>query len=666
MLGGIGRRVTAALWAALSALTLVALTLVAPVAAADGGLVVVADTRYVALPDQSRVHVTIQAVATSFEPDTPDAQVYYSGVTFAVPPGATNISAVSGGARLATSIVEETDDYRALEVTFSRGVFFQQTYAYTVSFDLVDAGGAGDRDVRVGRSVVAFPVWAFGTEEETGGSVRVELPAGYQPTVQGSPMSLGDGAGGPVLTAEPEDPFAFFAYVSADRPGAFVDTALEIPMERQSAEVVVRAWEDDVDWGARVGDLLSEGLPVLERMIGVTYRHPGRLNVEEAAVSRLGEYAGIFDRSEAVIRIRYDADAFVALHEAAHLWFNDRLFDERWINEAWAEFYAVAVGEAIGTTGFTWELSDELLDARIPLNDWGAVGREDLAVEDFAYAATYELAGLIAARTDLEALEGVWRAAANREMSYLPDDGSGASDGRPSLSQPGWQRLLDLLEERTGESYADLWAEWVVNGEQQRLLATRASLRSRYEDVRADAGDWELPEVIRAEMGDWQFADAIDSLQQAERILRDRERIEDLAAALELDPSDELQRAFEGAGSLDAAQTAAEVELAALAGLRDATGRLDAEPGPLEALGLIGELSPEALLSEARSAYESGEPGAAIRAAADAVALRDAASAAGRSRVTLAASLLLAVDGLALVASSGRRLQRRPATLPPA
>ena len=38
----------------------------------------------------------------------------------------------------------------------------------------------------------------------------------------------------------------------------------------------------------------------------------------------------------------------LTLHEAAHAWFNQDLFRERWIGEAWAEFYGVHAAAAVG------------------------------------------------------------------------------------------------------------------------------------------------------------------------------------------------------------------------------------------------------------------------------------------------------------------------------
>lgn len=628
----------------------------------DGGLVVIADTRYQALPDQGRVHVTIDAVATSFEPDTNEGRVFFPGTRFVVPGGATNLAAFSGGVAIPARVTGGSDIFKTVQVDFSRRVFFGESYPYTVTFDLLDAGGEADRDVRIGRSLVAFPVWAFGTAEEPGGSVRVEVPPGYQATVQGTPMERQTGRGGTVLSAQPDDPFGFFAYVSADLPGAFEDRDLRVRLQEERARIVIRAWDDDPDWSKRTADLLSDGLPKLEELIGVPYPHAGSLRVEEAAISRLGEYAGIYDPNAALIRVRYDADAFVTLHEAAHLWFNDRLLSDRWIGEAWAEFYSIRAGERIGADGFRWDLTRELLRSKIPLNDWGAVGRVDLAVEDFAYAASYEVANLIADRASMDELRVVWRAAFSREPSYLAEDGAD-EDQRASLGLAGWQRLLDLLEERTGESFGDIWAKWIVNEEQQRQLAARASARSLHRDVQGEAGDWQLPAVIRVELGDWAFSDARDSLSLARQVLRERNRILVTAGSLGMTPSDRLRRAFEEGENLDEALDLADVEQQALAGIADATDRLDSDESPLEVIGLLFT-EPAGALEEARGHYEAGRLGEARRSASLAIAEREAAVDSGRSRVTLAAAGLLALDGLALsIASARQGRRRRPAEM---
>jgi hypothetical protein len=630
-----------------------------PVAAASGGLVVLARTSYAVAPSEHRVHVTVEAVATSFEPDTSAGQTYYTGVNFAVQPGASNVVALSAGQAIGATVVRREEDFSVIGVTFGRGVFYQQSYADTVSFDLLDAGGRGTRDLRIGSSLAAFPVWAFGTDKEPGSSVTVDLPNGYTPDVQGSEMSsrsLPDG--GTQLSAAPDDPATFFAYVTADRPGAFDNQSTRVDVNGLETAVLVRSWDDDPAWGRRITTFMRRGLPVLQRLIGFDYpgREPRMLTVEEAATSRLGEYAGIYNPDISLIRIRYDADAVVTLHEAAHIWFNGTLFKDRWIGESWAEFYGARAAANLGAQGATPVLTDELLDAKIPLNDWGAIGVESLEVEDFAYAATYEVARQIAGRTDLADLRLVWGAADADQEAYLPLHHQPSAASHVAFDVAGWQRLLDLLEERTETGYADVWRRWIVNDEQLPLLARRESARGRYDEVVAAAGEWELPAAVRHEMGLWQFDQAEQALGTAEDVLGQRQLIERAARRLDLDPPATLQQAFEGDEGLDHAAAEAGAELDAISHLERAAGHLDAGSGVLVGIGLLGT-DPNAQLDSARTHFEDGDLEAAGREATDLVNAVDGAEGAGRLRVAAAGGGILLLDGLCL-AALGRRRRR--------
>jgi hypothetical protein len=643
---------------ALAAVALIGLAPLPPARAADT-LEVVAATTYQLLPGQGRVHVRIDATATSREPESDDGRVI-TGLTFSVQPGIANLVATSGGTRLAASITKRTDEFTDVELTFGRPLHFEDAYRYLVSFDLVDPGGAAGRDIRIGRSVVAFPAWAFGSSNVSGGSVRIEVPAGYNVSVEGTQMASSGGGDQPTtLRAERlPDPFAFFAYVSADRPGAFTETPLSVSLGDRAATINVRAWEDDPGWGSRMQDLLRDGLPALHELIGLDYTVSGSLAVEEAATSRLGEYAGIFNDIADTITVRYDADAYVALHEAAHIWFNEKLFPERWIGEAFAEFYAVQAGKQIGATGETFELDDATLEHRIPLNSWGDVGVEDLAVEDYAYAATYHLATLIADRTDLAGLRKVWKAAADGELSYLPTHAGVAPGVNIAVTQKGWQRLLDLLEERTGTSYTDLWDEWVVADADRPLLADRTAARSAYTAAVRRAGDWELPQRIRYDLGSWSFDAASEEIAAADDVLGQRDRIASAARVLELTPPPTLESAFEGGRGLQAAVDEARAELTTLDRISDAGDLLEVEPSTLETIGLLGE-EPQEDLVAARTAFEAGDLGASDQAAARVTTARGGAQDAGRQRVAIVGGGLLGLDALAMAGAGLRRRRRR-------
>jgi hypothetical protein len=645
---------------ALAAATLIGgLALVHPpvTRAADTGLQLVAQTTYAVLPAEGRVHVTMDAVATNVTPDPAGGQYYYTGASFTVQPAIANLRATSSGVTLAARISQSTSQYTVIDIPFSRDVFHAQSYRFTVTFDITDPGGAPQRDVRVSKSFAAFPVWAFGSDKTPGGSVTVAVPAGYIVTVETGTMTRSTAAnGGTVLKATSiPDPYSFFAYVTAEGPNAFSDVNVEVPLPSGTVPVLVQPWQDDPQWGTRVADLMVRGIPELQRLIGLPYEVPGRLAVEEAASARLGDYAGIYNDTTKTIDIRYDADGITALHEAAHIWFNARLLSDRWIGEAWAEWYAVQAATQLNASGQPFTLTSDLLQHKIPLNAWGAIGSEDAATEDFAYAASYELAGTIASRTDIAGLQAVWQAAAAYALPYQPVHA--AAGAKPETAAPrvdGWQRLLDLLENRTGASYTDLWAQWVVTPSQQGELTARSKARTDYQATVTAAGDWELPRTIRDDMSNWQFTPAEQFLAAANGVLAERTEIVQQATSLGLTPPTTLRAAFEGNASMSPAQKEADAELAALAAIRSADSAIAHPLTPLEWVGLLFA-SPADRLTAARQAFQQGDATAASSDAASALTERTAAEESGRDRVLIGGGGLLATDGLLILLLIVRR-----------
>ncbi|MBA3687721.1 MAG: hypothetical protein H0W81_02620 [Chloroflexi bacterium] len=618
--------------------------------AADRGLVVIAQTHYRALPEERRVHVTIDAVATSYTPNPEDGLAYYPSAIFAVQAGATNVAASSGGQRLAIAVDGSDPDFVGVTVTFAEGVYFEESYPYRVTFDLPDPGGAPDRNLRISSSIVAFPIWAFGSSGEPGGSVTVVLPGGFRPTVQGEDLTPSVGAGGEIVLATTSlpDPFDFFAYLSADRAGAFSDALLTVQVGGQSAALKVRAWRDDPDWGTAMTALMTDGLPALQRLIGLPYEAPGTLVVEEAATSRLGDYAGIYNKLSGIIRVRYDADAYVGLHEAAHIWFNGDRFRDRWIGEAYAEFYGVQAAKAIGATGDTFDLTDELMANKIPLNDWGEIGGVEIGVEEYAYAASYHLAVLIFGRTDVADLQAVWRGADASEMAYQPANGAGDPQIAGDVNLEGWQQLLDLLDERVGANFDDLWTDWVVNDAEQRQLDERAVARDQYALVAEEAGSWNLPKDLRTSMGSWSFDEAGAAMTLAGAVLDAHGEIASAASTLHLTPPAELEQLFERDGGLKAAEAEAGLQIEVLTDISVATERVAEKETILESIGLLGA-HPAADLEAARDAYEADDLDVASEDAERALAGRTGAAGAGQTRVLVAGGGVVLLTGATIV-----------------
>jgi hypothetical protein len=631
-----------------------------PARAADVGLQIVTKASYTAFPSQKRVHVAVDAVATNVTPDPPNGRFYYTEARFAVQPAIRNLTATQGGKTLVARIASTTNEFTAIDVAFESSIFHGQSISFRFTFDIVDPGGVPQRDVRVAASLVAFPVWAFGSQGTPGSSVTVVIPAHYTTTVVAGELSRSTGANGATVlsAAGIPDPEAFFAYLTAERPGAFVNTTATARLPDGVVTVKIRSWDDDPAWGKHEQQLISDGLPQLRTLIGLPYLVHGQLTVEEAAVANLGDYAGVYDNVTEVMRVRYDADDYTTLHEAAHTWFNANLLSGRWIAEAFAEYYAVEAGKRIGASGQIFTLTAQLNAAKIPLNAWGAVGEEPQLTEDYAYAATYRLSQLIAARAKTDGLQRVWRAAHDGESSYQPAHAGSTPEKDAAVTLEGWQRLLDLLDERTGTSYDDLWRQWVITPEQRQEMTDRAATRTDYQKTVTAAGDWELPAFVRHDMGAWQFSAAASELENARAILADRQRIASQATRLALAVPGRLEHEFETATTFDGPIATARKELNALGGISLATQTLAADPTPVEWIGLLAT-NPATRLDAARTAFEQGEPDDAVTEAHAAQTERSGATDAGRLRVAVGGGSLFVLDGLAMAGLGLRRRRRR-------
>lgn len=627
------------------------------VRAARPDLTMTSTARYEVQPDRRRIRVTVDLTLNNHLKDTKTTAYYYDYAIFDVMPGSSGFKATADGPDPTVRVVKRADDFTRLRLSFPR-LRSGKSATYRLVFNLNDPGGAATRELRVGDSLVSFPVWAFATDSTPGSQVTVVFPGGYDVEVEAGAIP------GPTTDAEGrilfrsgrlEAPLDFFAYLVADRPGSYAEQTITPALGAASARVIVRSWPDDEPWGARVADLLERGLPPLGERIGLAWPHDDALVVQEAVSRSTGGYAGLFDPRSGTVEIAYYAADFVVLHEAAHSWFNGSLLADRWTNEAFASYYATEVAADLKVKTGSDELTDELQAARIPLNAWGPIGTEDIAREDYAYAASLAVARLIAERAGEDGLRAVWAAASGRVGAYQPPDGPPELVSAP----PDWRGLLDLLEV-DGTAYDDLWRAWVARPTDVPLLDARSAARDRLERLTAQTDGWRLPRPIRDALRAWRFEDATALMAAAEASLVARADVEAAAARAGVIAPDTLRAAFEDDDGFDDALTEADAELTAIARYAAADDARPTEPSILIDLGLWGE-DPATDLSTARAALARGDLEDAVAAAGDAQAVWSTAASIGQGRaVSLGLLALAAVLAVVLLFGAWRRRHGGP------
>ena len=544
--------------------------------AASNDLTIRSTATYDLRPESGVVHVTIDGTATSHTTDTATRIYYFTSLFVPILPESVNLHATNAGATVKTSTKSKTADYTLIEIPFASRLYSGKSTGFRLELDLKDAGGSLGRQVRIGTSLAAFPVWGYGTSGTPGSSVVVSIPAGY--TVDVSSGSLGDpataGDGRMTYTQSVDDASSFFAYVEASKPGAFTTKEISVAVGDRTAPVSIRAWSDDPAWGEQISKLFSTGLPALSAAIGLPYTPKETLVVEETVSRNIGGFAGIFNPTTNKVEIAYFADSFVVLHEAAHVWFNGDLFSDRWIDEAFASYYAERSASKLAIAVDVPQMTASIAAKRIQLNAWADAGQASKDDDTYAYVAAPDLAKAIAKRAGDDVLMTIWLAASQRQSAYQPAHlAAGASpEISPSSSAPDWRGLLDYLEERTGVAYEDLWRDKVLTPAQVELMDQRLAARTLYATAKAAAGDWNLPPAIRDAMGAWDFSRATHILNDVAPALEIRTQVQAAASTAGVTVPVTLQKKFETAVS-DFADYRAEAvsELKAIESIQTAT-----------------------------------------------------------------------------------------------
>lgn len=645
---------TAALVAASAALVAVS---VAP-AAAGGGLRVEASTLWVLDAEESAVRVTIDFTLTNLQADVVDDEgttsFFFETLRVGMPPEAVEIAAVSGDAPLAVlpTVSEDEDGQTSLSalVTLPARLEYGESQTLTITFALPGSPPRSDGRVRVNPAYAAFDARAWGDPGRS--SVEVRIPNGYEVQTFGAtvaPVGIGDYT---VFSARDiEDPANWFVYVSARN-----DDALDIATASIDDLVVrILSWPGDVEWATEVRRLAETALPFLRDLVGLDYAPVEGVDIYQARDPSLLGYAGWYIAEQDRIEMGEVIDAHVILHELTHLWFNQRLFSSRWINEGMAEVFAAHATEVLDlamddTHGSPTRpvLGDP---ARVALNEW--VFPEEAPSEDpstrnrelFGYNASFWVVAGIAAEVGIDGLQQVIEAASAGVTAYPAPDREPEAADEPRVD---WRRFLDLVEEHAGATAVrDLFRDHVVTPDERPLLDDRDRARAAYGALRSEA--MAPPWAVRRLLDAWDFSEAQKSIATASDILAVADEIAAALADTELGLPAALITAYESAATstdLDAAALVADRYLEAALAVGAAQEAFDSPRDPFVRIGLFGS-GVSGHFDAAKTAFAAEDPPTAIREAEAVVDLVAGARDAGRLRAFWAGGVALFALGIA-------------------
>jgi hypothetical protein len=634
-----------------------------PPVRAAAGISIETGARYVVVPGKGVVRVTVDIDAANQKPNSSNGgavtRYYYDAVNIGVQPEARNLRATQDGVPTRVE-ASPRPGYRLVTVHFRSSIFYGQRASVRLQFDLPGGKPRSASDVRVGKAFVSFLAWAFGDS----GTVRVEIPPGFEVDVSGEEMRRTTTEGGvQVYRANASTALTWYAWINGRNDRDLTRRAVELA---NGETVLVRAWPEDTRWRGHVAGVLSDGIPALAERIGLPWPVKGELSVLEIHTPLLEGYAGFYDPETDRITVTEELDDVTIVHEASHAWFNQHLFDERWITEGLAETYAADVVRSIGgnAPGPRAVAPDD--PHAFALDDWpppAPIRNDDAGDrEQFGYDAAYTVMSQIVDAAGDDGMRRVFEAASAGTTAYVGD----APPERTTLAGNDWRRFLDLTEQVGGaRGVAALLKTWALTPEDAGLLPARATARRAYASLVADGGHWAAPLGVRTAMDGWAFDDAQAEMSAASDILDRWASVEQLAATEGLHPPAGIEAAYEGAASATAIRDVASMAADSEASLKTVVGAADAVEAPrdwLVQLGLQGK-DPDGELAAARTAWEAGSYADASSLAAAAAGTLAVAPDAGRGRALVIGGsvglvlLLLVV----LLTMRRRRLRRRRA-----
>ena len=608
-------------------------------AAASQLLHVTAHASYDIRPDLGPVHVSWQVTVENNDPQTVNGNdgtiSFYDSLSLPVLRGATDISALSPSDTPLDVTLDDSTDGPLLvaTVTFDLPLFYQDTYSFTLDYDLP---AARDESLLVTPFYVFLPAVASGDQA----TVTIFTPNDALWEVALEPIDCAQS--GSTFTCTGSDSVHLAAFAEVSRPDATAAIPIDLALQERNVSITLTYFQGEEPWAQHLQELIIAALPIIEELYGFPYGGPFAINVAERGRQIILGYEGLTscDRQAACdIAVSPVADDFTILHELAHLWSD--IYAQRWLVEGFAELLA---GEAAArlppglVQGAPPSRAEPALDLRLDL--WGdvtsvvAASDEDRQTENAGYDRSLRFLALLQDQVGLQALQQ-----ANALI---------AQSGQPADSR----RFMDALEDVSGQNQDQLFAQWVFPDSFAPTLQTRRQARDRLAaltaQVQAEGLSSDVLDAIRQDVAAWRFDEALASLDRAEADLQTYTEITDTlstlrrdlrAAGLTLPQTIDAALArldFEPARlAIAAAQDALDVYL-------DAQERVDAPRSLWLRLGLLGS-DPHTSLDDASRAFARGDFQTAIDEANSAADTVDNASRVALTRLLIFVGILAAI-----------------------
>ncbi len=560
-----------------------------PQALAANGMTETGTTTYEVVPGKNAITVTIKLSIYNGKPSSASYYYFWNATEIAVEKEAGAVSATSNAGRVSQSTIKTDQYYRYIKLTYP-DVFYGQTRVVTATYT-IPAGPHAPGGFRASSAYASLCAVGNGTDT---GSVSIVLPAGFDLYVDlgnDLPNKTTTGPKQVYSSGNQATPYKFWSCVDAEATANLTHTSLTAG--GQSFDI--QSWPEDTTWKTAIQEEVGAYVPRLEDLTGLEMPG-GKITISEAGDLQLGEYGGLYNSATSTASIPESAEPSVVAHELSHVWFNRKMFTDKWMSEGLAGYSEKAAGDGnykacVDPGAFPGSGSPDL-------TQWVALGKDstkqDENVLDWEYSAACFAFTTLADAMGPDGFRAVLEAAAANEMAYI---GVQPGEQLEDLSLPiTANQMLDLIDERgmfpAGVTDLDQ-AQDLLGGYGVFLptsLSERSAARADYHALATSAGKWKLPLAIRGPMSTWDFVEAETTMSIAGQVLDVGASIVAMLPTVSLDGSI-IQRKFETAATkadLEAVLALANTEAEAARKVDEATKLSEGGKSILQSIGLLG------------------------------------------------------------------------------
>jgi hypothetical protein len=481
---------------------------------------------------------------------------------------------------------KRTKDFRSYKLTFPK-IFKGQTRTITARYVLRGGAPRSASTDRINGAYVNFWAMSQPTDKAT---VRVTIPKAFDIDTFGGSVSKSIKGNSRVLTSgDIPEPEKYIVAITGTNPKGLTEQRVSTSDGRN---ISILGWPGDKEWMAAVRGEVETSIPKLQTLIGQPLPGEGTIVVREVAGTELGDaYIASYDPSEQLALVSENfRQAGVVTHELSHAWFNDGLFDGRWLSEGYATWIERATGE----------VTDPCAAPNYPgtgtpdLGSWKYANpratAQELSIVTYQYDAACAIVSKVAQQVGDDRMREILVVLNTTEGPY-----EGVSDARPGAAA-SWRDWLDAVDERgmrpAGLDDTNAVASMLVHYgiASQADLGQRAVTREALDELRETTAGWAVPVAVTRPLAQWSFQSAqtaITSAGEAFALAGEVERVLPSIDAASSPIRDLYERATD-AQSLKAAHDQVADQLDAARLVANAIAIAQQEHGPIDELGLLG------------------------------------------------------------------------------